>query len=248
MDNGNQQEMKARFELLLEIHNDLQQRFLAKVQVKLNEKDKQQLTPRIEKIESLKKSISEHIKTVESRDVHQYAFNLKESVMLTLKLCKKYKVGTDINSFDYNDKTRMIELNGEDLYYLGDTKHQQNAAAVLQAKLTCTQCDSHNVVMVSELHQAEILNPKYAPPRKKFAYFGAFLTCAFLGLTGYLTMAFMEGGRGEPPYLYMLAGLACLAYTAYALHYNYLKFPSARKQWESSFCCDDCGSISSAIR
>jgi len=242
MDNGNQQEIKDRFELLVEIHDDLQQRFIAKMQVPLNDKDKLKFMPRIEKIESLKKHISEHIKTVEVRDLHQYAFCLKEAAMLTLKLCKKYKVCTDIKSFDYNAKTRMIELNGEELYFLGDTKHQQNAAAVMKEKHKCAQCHSQNVVMVSELHQAEPINPIFAPPRKKLAAFGVVLTGAFFGRSWYLTYASMSGS-GETPYLYLFAGLACLIYTAYAFHYNYMKFPSARKQWESSYCCHDCGSI-----
>jgi len=242
---GNKQEIKDRFELLTDVHENLQQRFIAKLLEQLSEKDKLELTPLIEKMETLKKHISEHIKTAEARDLHQYTFCLKEAAMLALKLCKKYKVGIDIKSFSYNAKTRMIELNGEDLYFLGDTKHQQNAAALMQDKLRCTQCDSDNVVMVSELHHAEPINPKYAPPRKKLAIFGVFLTCSFLGLAGYLTNASVNGS-GETPYLYLFAGLACLAYTAYAFHYNAMKFPSAEKVWESSYSCQECDTISSA--
>ncbi len=247
MGNGKRQENNARFESLLDIHHDLQQRFIARVLGQLNDEDKLKLNPRIEKMANLKKHIADHIKTVGAGDLHQYAFCLKEAALLAMKLCQKYRVCNDIKTFNYNAVTRMIELNGEDLYFLGEAKHQNqaSAAAVMQDKHTCNQCGSDKVVMVSELHRSEAINPAYAPPRKKLAFFGAFLSCSFLGIAWYLAGASMAGS-GEPPYLYMFAGLACFVYTAYALHYNFMKFPSAIKQWQSSFCCNDCGSISVA--
>ncbi len=236
MEGGKSKENQARFARLTDVHHDLDARFIARVLEQLNDRDKRNLTPRIEKIESLQQHISEHIQTVETRYLQQYAFCLKEAALLAMKLCQKYKVCREMKSFNYNAVTRMIELNGEDLYFLGETKHQT------KEKQKCTQCDSDNVVMLSQLHQAETTNPRYAPPKKKFAFFGAFLSCSFLAITWYLTRA----GSGETPYQYMLAGLACLAYTAYAWHYNFMKFPAAQKQWQSSFFCNDCGSISVA--
>jgi len=236
----NKQENNTRFESLVDIHEDLQQRFITKVLAQLNDKDALQLTDRIKKIETLKQQISEHTKSIETRDLHQYAFSLKEAAMLAMKLCKAYKVYNNMKSINYNAETRMIELNGEELYFFGEAKHQPKAseASLAQEKHTCKTCESHNVAMLSELHQAELSNPTYAPPRKKFAFFAAFLACSFLGVTWILS------GNGETPYLYLLVGLACLAYSAYAFHYNYMKFPAARKHWENAFSCNDCGSIS----
>lgn len=238
-------QVNARWKLLVDIHHDLQERFIDKVLVQLNDKDKLMLIPRLKKIATLKQYVFDHMETVEARYLHQYAFCLKEAAMLAIKMCKKYKVYDDIESFKYNAETKMVELNGEGLYFLGEAKGQLKANASLPIKNnhTCTKCDSHNLVKVSELYHEQASNPTYAPPIKKFAFFGAFLTCFFLGTTWFAVKGSMNGS-GEILYLPMLVGLACLGYTIYAFHYNVTTFSSARKQWTRSFFCNDCGSIS----
>ncbi|MDX8387002.1 MAG: hypothetical protein R8M46_00515 [Ghiorsea sp.] len=238
-------QFNARWKLLVDIHNDLQERFIGRVLVKMNGKDRLIFTHHLNKIETLQKHIFDNVKTVEPTILHQYAFNLKETAILAIKMCKKYKTYDDIKSFKYNTDSKMIELNGEDLYFLGETKKQfePSVSSLTKKNQICTKCNSNNLMNVSKLHQEELSSPTYTPPRKKPAFFAALLTCVFLGIAWYSFKGSINSS-GELSYLDMLVGLTCLLYTVYAIHYNFVKFPSERKQWERSLLCNDCGSIS----
>ena len=63
--------------------------------------------------------INETIDTATNRDLGRYATSIKNVALVTLGLCKKYRVFNDVDTYGYDSRKKMIQINGEDFYYLG---------------------------------------------------------------------------------------------------------------------------------
>jgi len=113
------QQFNLRWKRLCAIQEDLAGRFVDIILEQLNDKDNALLLPSVEEVISWQCDINERLDTAEDKHLTEYAMHLKDATLVALKLCKKYGVYNDIESFAYNAANETIELNGEVLYYLG---------------------------------------------------------------------------------------------------------------------------------
>jgi len=63
--------------------------------------------------------INKHLDVAEDKHLSEYAMHLKNTAMLAIQFCQQYQIYDDIRSLEYHEGEQMIQLNGEDLYYLG---------------------------------------------------------------------------------------------------------------------------------
>jgi len=119
--NTSSTEFNAHWHLLIDIHNDLLDRFVRPVIDKLSDDAQFIMMSRIENIAGRHQYIDNNIEAATSRDLSNYAGDLKNMSLLAIELCQFHEVYNDIESVSFNDKTQKIVMNGEDLYFLGDT-------------------------------------------------------------------------------------------------------------------------------
>ena len=73
----------------------------------------------MEKVTDWADSIDANINSIGRQELSQYATSIKNLTLMTIKLCAKYSIFTDIESVRYNTATKTILLNEEPLFYLG---------------------------------------------------------------------------------------------------------------------------------
>jgi len=108
-----------RWKRLGNIQNDLAEKFVDELLGKLSGDDHDALMPHVEEVLTWQNDINERLDIAEDKHLTEYAMHLKNIAMLAIKLCKKYKIYDDITSFKYSEREQIIQLNGEDLYFLG---------------------------------------------------------------------------------------------------------------------------------
>jgi len=108
-----------RWERLGNIQTDIAEKFVDEVLGKLSGKDHDELMPHIEEVLTWQKNINDNLARVEDKHLSEYAKHLKNTAMLAIGLCKKYKVYDDIKALKYIEKHQMLKLNGDDFYFFG---------------------------------------------------------------------------------------------------------------------------------
>ena len=82
--------------------------------------------------------INNDIETANQHDLNKFATSIKKTALKAIKLCIKYKNYDNITSVNYNAQTKMIQINGKDYYYLG------NSHSVSQKRPTKAQAAAHS--------------------------------------------------------------------------------------------------------
>ncbi|MDX8398144.1 MAG: hypothetical protein R8K49_07495 [Mariprofundaceae bacterium] len=113
------EQFNVRWKRLNDIQNDLADRFVDSVLNRLSDSDSALLMAHIERVLAWQKDINDSLDSAESKHLSEYAFHLKNTTLIALRLCREYEVYNDIESFNYNAETQVVELNDEDLYFLG---------------------------------------------------------------------------------------------------------------------------------
>jgi len=108
-----------RWQRLVEIQNNLAERFVDTVSGELAEEDNKRLMSHVEAMLDWQNEINKHLDVAEDKHLSEYAMHLKNAAMLAIQFCQKYQIYDDIRSLEYHEGEQMIQLNGENLYYLG---------------------------------------------------------------------------------------------------------------------------------
>jgi len=123
-DNANNissEQFNAHWDLLEKIHNDLLDRFVRPVIDQLSDDARSIMMSRVENAVSKHDYIEYHIEAATFRDLSSYAGHLKNMSLMAIELCQFHKVYDDIESICFYEKDQKIMMNGESLYFLGDT-------------------------------------------------------------------------------------------------------------------------------
>ncbi len=108
-----------RWNRLTDIQNKVANAFVDEVIEDINAKELEKLMSHINEMQFWNKEINENIDIAKNSHLSKYATRIKNVALMSIKLCKKYKKYSDIETVEYIAKEKMLYLNGEEFYYFG---------------------------------------------------------------------------------------------------------------------------------
>ncbi|MBL7004565.1 MAG: hypothetical protein ISR69_11120 [Gammaproteobacteria bacterium] len=111
------EKFNERWDRLGDIRNKILKNFIDGLTV--NEAEYKKLNSLVESMNYLNDSINQNINDSNNSHLSKYATAIKRVAMLSIKLCIKYRIYSDINAIEYNAKEKVVYVNNEEFYYFG---------------------------------------------------------------------------------------------------------------------------------
>lgn len=86
---------------------------------KMTTKEVLKLGNLISEMHDLRHAINDEIEHAQQKHLSQYATSIKNALLNTAKLCKKYSVLRDLKSVRYDAPTKSIMINERETFYFG---------------------------------------------------------------------------------------------------------------------------------